>query len=55
MVFTVLFAHLDELKKKLLRKRQEWKKELVSSITLAPQKLSDYYHMTNQQRGKPYH
>ncbi len=47
--------HLDEVEGKLLMKKTLWKVELLSSISLARQKLSQYYHISDQQRGMPYH
>jgi hypothetical protein len=43
------------VKKKLQLEKVGWKVELLSSLSLAHQKLDDYYHISNWQRGKPYH
>jgi hypothetical protein len=54
LIYNKLINHLNEAKKKLVKKRTPWKEALRSGIQLAKDKLKLYYGKTNGTLGHLY-
>ena len=54
LCYNTLFEHIETQKKRLSRKREGWKRELVTALEAANAKLSEYYSATADDAGLLY-